>query len=234
MTALKTIALTLLVVSAGSALAETVTPPEVLSNPPAKYPASHRESSRVALRVTIDEQGVVTAVEVLESGGTDFDKAAEDAVRTWKFKPAERDGVPFSARIRIPFVFQPRPDATDAGAEVDAGPATDAGTEPDAGTPAPPAPPDAGPPPSIVAIPQAPVAEADAGLPAGIEEVSVRGAVKKANRGGSDFEIQVGQLADLVGSKKASDILELAPGIFIANEGGAGHADQVFLRGFDA
>ena len=29
-------------------------------------------------------------------------------------------------------------------------------------------------------------------------------------------------------------MLEQAPGLFLANEGGAGHADQVFLRGFDA
>ena len=35
-------------------------------------------------------------------------------------------------------------------------------------------------------------------------------------------------------SQSPKDLLELAPGIFIANEGGAGHADQVFLRGFDA
>src|SRR6201999_3788048 len=35
-------------------------------------------------------------------------------------------------------------------------------------------------------------------------------------------------------NQKASDILQLAPGIFIANEGGEGHADQVFLRGFNA
>jgi len=31
----------------------------------------------------------------------------------------------------------------------------------------------------------------------------------------------------------ASDVLQFAPGIFIANEGGEGHADQVFLRGFN-
>ena len=47
------------------------------------------------------------------------------------------------------------------------------------------------------------------------------------------LEIEVGQLA-VIANQKPSDILQLAPGIFIANEGGAGHADQVFLRGFDA
>ena len=156
MTALRNFALGLLVTSAAPALAETVTPPEVLHNPPAKYPAGHRDPAKVALRVTIDEQGAVSAVEVVESGGADFDKAAEDAVHTWSFKPAQRDGAPFSARIRIPFVFQPRPDEADGGTVIDAGIATDAGTEVDAGPPAPPVQVDAGPPPAVVALPQVP------------------------------------------------------------------------------
>jgi hypothetical protein len=64
-------------------------------------------------------------------------------------------------------------------------------------------------------------------------EVDVRGQQRKVERGGSDFQIEVGQLAAIAGQSPES-LLELAPGIFIANEGGAGHADQVFLRGFDA
>lgn len=64
-------------------------------------------------------------------------------------------------------------------------------------------------------------------------DVSVRGRRQEPNRGASDLQIEVGQLA-VIANQKASDILQLAPGIFIANEGGAGHADQVFLRGFDA
>ncbi len=66
-----------------------------------------------------------------------------------------------------------------------------------------------------------------------VNEVNVRGAQRPASVGASDFQIDVGQLATLAGSSPES-LLELAPGIFIANEGGAGHADQVFLRGFDA
>ncbi|HVY45047.1 MAG TPA: TonB-dependent receptor plug domain-containing protein [Minicystis sp.] len=34
--------------------------------------------------------------------------------------------------------------------------------------------------------------------------------------------------------KNATEILTLAPGIMLTNEGGEGHAEQVFLRGFDA
>ena len=34
--------------------------------------------------------------------------------------------------------------------------------------------------------------------------------------------------------KNATELLKLAPGILLTNEGGEGHAEQVFLRGFDA
>ena len=34
--------------------------------------------------------------------------------------------------------------------------------------------------------------------------------------------------------KNASELLKLAPGVMLSNEGGEGHAEQVFLRGFDA
>jgi hypothetical protein len=64
--------------------------------------------------------------------------------------------------------------------------------------------------------------------------VTVRGAQRRPATSGSDFQIDVGQLASVVGQKNASELLQLAPGIFIANEGGSGHADQVFLRGFNA
>ncbi|MDC0712821.1 TonB-dependent receptor [Stigmatella sp. ncwal1] len=48
-----------------------------------------------------------------------------------------------------------------------------------------------------------------------------------------DFHIQVGQLAD-VPRNSATDLLLLAPGVMLANHGGEGHAETVFIRGFDA
>jgi TonB family protein len=48
-----------------------------------------------------------------------------------------------------------------------------------------------------------------------------------------DFQIQVGQLAD-VPRGSATDLLLLAPGVMLANHGGEGHAETVFIRGFDA
>jgi iron complex outermembrane recepter protein len=48
-----------------------------------------------------------------------------------------------------------------------------------------------------------------------------------------DFHIEVGQLAD-VPRNSATDLLLLAPGVVLSNHGGEGHADSIFIRGFDA
>ncbi len=62
---------------------------------------------------------------------------------------------------------------------------------------------------------------------------TVRKAAKQLDRGASTIEITPSQLSKTA-QASAGKMLEQAPGLFLANEGGAGHADQVFLRGFDA
>ncbi len=52
-------------------------------------------------------------------------------------------------------------------------------------------------------------------------------------RGAGDVNITLGALSQVPRSS-AGDILRLAPGMFLSNGLGEGHADQVFLRGFDA
>src|SRR6185369_9862329 len=69
--------------------------------------------------------------------------------------------------------------------------------------------------------------------PHGPTEITVAGRARPPSRGASDYAINVGDLA-IVPRKNASDLLKLAPGILLTNEGGEGHAEQVFLRGFDA
>jgi iron complex outermembrane recepter protein len=53
------------------------------------------------------------------------------------------------------------------------------------------------------------------------------------SRGAGDIPIPRGMLGQVPVSS-AGDVLRLAPGIFLSNGLGEGHADQVFLRGFDA
>jgi iron complex outermembrane recepter protein len=64
------------------------------------------------------------------------------------------------------------------------------------------------------------------------EEAVVRGRGAPP-RGAGDVNITVGQLGQVPRSG-AGDLLRLAPGMFLSNGLGEGHADQVFLRGFDA
>jgi TonB family protein len=71
----------------------------------------------------------------------------------------------------------------------------------------------------------------------GGEVITMTGTIAKAtkplDRGASTIEITPSQLSKTA-QASAGKMLEQAPGLFLANEGGAGHADQVFLRGFDA
>ena len=65
------------------------------------------------------------------------------------------------------------------------------------------------------------------------EAVTVVGRRDTPSRGASDFNLKLGELSR-VPRANAADILKLAPGILLTNKGGDGHAEQVFLRGFDA
>ncbi len=61
----------------------------------------------------------------------------------------------------------------------------------------------------------------------------MRGRLEPRSHGASDYQVTVGELK-AVPRTNASDALKLAPGFLLTNEGGSGHAEQVFLRGFDA
>ena len=63
--------------------------------------------------------------------------------------------------------------------------------------------------------------------------VSIIGRTRPPSRGASVFVYDIGEF-NRIPRKNASDLLTLAPGVLLTNEGGDGHAEQVFLRGFDA
>lgn len=208
-----------------SAQTPSVTPPVVLSHVDAVYPPSalaERKHTDVVLLVTVDVDGHVSKIDVAVSGGADVDEAALIAVRQWTFVPAMRGDAAVASRIRVPFHFAP--------------PAP----PPEVVAPAVPAEPTTTPQNAVPAAPPAP------GVPAGSprnlqeatpasapDEVEVRGRPVPPSVGASDFNLHVGALAN-VPHQNASDLLKLAPGILLTNEGGEGHAEQVFLRGFDA
>ncbi len=190
-----------------------VTAPVVVSHVDAAYPPSAlaaRKDADVVVALTIDADGHVTKVDVVTSGGADLDEAAVVAARQWTFAPATRAGKPVASRIRVPFHFSPPAPPPDLVESKEPDP-----TRGGVSAPAPAAPPAA-----------LPVASDD-------DEVKVGGRRAPPSRGASDFNLRVGELRN-VPRANASELLKLAPGILLTNEGGEGHAEQVFLRGFDA
>ena len=76
---------------------------------PPVYPSLSRrlgETGKVVLRVELDETGRVSAARVITSSGFDrLDAAALAAVRTWRCRPAQRDGQAVRSVALQPFDF---------------------------------------------------------------------------------------------------------------------------------
>ncbi len=192
---------------------DEITHPVVVHQTDAAYPADRApEHADVVLFVTLDAEGKVTDVKIAASGGPEFDEAAAQAVRKWSFSPATRNGKPFASRIKIPFHFAPPPPPPLATTTV---------TPP----PAPPPPPR----PAPRALQAAPRADE-------IEEVRVYAPppLPRVGLGDVHFELRQLHLTHEAPNANASQLLQTATPILLTNEGGEGHAEQVFLRGFDA
>jgi TonB family protein len=190
----------------------------VLEQQQPAYPLGAADSGTrgdVAVNVEIDAEGNVTGVVLAHGVESRLDRAALEAASHWRFRPALRDGVAVPSRVQLLFHFEP--------------------PAPTAPQPAPASPPK--PEPAILpaALPPPPAPESPASptpVPAALD-VTVLGHRPLASRGASDFQLRVDQLAEIPRAN-ASELLKLAPGILLTNEGGEGHAEQVFMRGFDA
>lgn len=63
----------------------------------------------------------------------------------------------------------------------------------------------------------------------------LRGHTAPPSVGAQDIRVDAGQLATAIPHDQgAAGLLQWAPGFLLSNEGGEGHAEQIFLRGFDA
>ena len=199
---------------AGSAAAqpEGITAPRMLDQPGAVWPAAPESSDVfVPVVISVDADGSVGDVQVLESHGDDYDRAAITNARSWRLEPARRNGVAIGARIRarVRFIAPVAPPAPVAPAPAPTARAAAAESVP-ISAPSPKA---------------APAPEPTS--------VVVEGRKPPPPRGTSDYHVTVGELAR-VPRKNATQLLELAPGVYLTNEGGEGHAERIYLRGFDA
>ena len=80
------------------------------SNPKPDYPSQSRlrkEQGVVKLRVHVTEDGRAGEVTLQTSSGFDrLDRAALDAVKRWRFRPARRAGTPVAAWANVPVRFE--------------------------------------------------------------------------------------------------------------------------------
>jgi TonB family protein len=84
------------------ALGPGVTPPFRTSGAPPPLPESARRlgmEGTVVVALTVSEKGEVLDAGVVESAGEILDRALLDAVRTWRYEPAQSNGV--KVRVRI-------------------------------------------------------------------------------------------------------------------------------------
>jgi len=78
---------------------------------PSYPPAALRrgEAGSVVVRVDVDATGYPNNVTVIQrSGSRDLDRAATDAVRRWRFTPAQSNGQAVPGSIEVPFDFKPQ------------------------------------------------------------------------------------------------------------------------------
>jgi len=81
-------------------------PPVPTKTPPPIYPASLKGvNGMVAVVVIIDEKGSVVDATVTKSSDPAFESPSLDAIKRWKFKPAEKDGQAVKAKVTIPVRF---------------------------------------------------------------------------------------------------------------------------------
>ena len=93
-------------------LGPDVVPPQAIYNPKPTYPplaVRQRVGGTVILEALVDENGSVQEVRVLRGVKPDLglDNAAANAVRTWRFKPATKNGVNVKVRITEAIPFKP-------------------------------------------------------------------------------------------------------------------------------
>jgi TonB family protein len=211
-----------------------VKPPTVVQHVDAVYPPSalrDRKHADVVLALTVDIDGHVSKVDVLESGGADLDEAAVVAARQWTFVAATRAGKPIPSRIRVPFHFAPPAPPQETVPTSTPGTLPEQTAVPQAAPPATPAP--SPPPPAETSASSTPSASRAATGADEVETVDVHGHLEARPHGASDYQFVLDK-QKVIPRANASHALELAPGFLLTNEGGSGHAEQVFLRGFDA
>jgi len=87
----------------------SVTAPIPIYKPEPPYSEEARKAKyqgTVVVLIVVDTQGSVTDARVVKPLGLGLDEKALDTVRTWKFKPGMRNGIPVPVRVMIEVSFR--------------------------------------------------------------------------------------------------------------------------------
>lgn len=87
---------------------KNMSPPRAIYQPQPQYSQKARlfkYSTVVVLMIVVDAQGTVVDVRDEHPVGLGLDERAIEAVRTWRFQPATRDGTPVAAKIEVETTF---------------------------------------------------------------------------------------------------------------------------------
>ena len=88
-----------------------VTAPKAIYHPDPEYTDRARRkkiSGSVVLSIVVTPEGTVRDAKVTTSLDKDLDQQALNAVNTWKFEPATKDGKPVPVRISVEMTFRIR------------------------------------------------------------------------------------------------------------------------------
>ena len=85
-----------------------ITAPHATYSPDPKYPKKESKAHRrgtVVLDLVVDADGLPRDIKVYLPLSPEFDEAALDTVKKWKFSPATRDGKPIATQIEVEVSF---------------------------------------------------------------------------------------------------------------------------------
>ncbi len=85
-----------------------MTPPKATRSPDPEFPdlpADAEPRGIVVMLIGVDAHGRVEPVHVLQSSGEAFEKSAVATVKTWRFKPAKKNGRPVPVKITVEMRF---------------------------------------------------------------------------------------------------------------------------------
>ncbi len=137
-----------------AALVARIRPPEPLELP-VEYPPGAQGDASVILHVVVDTSGRVVDGQVV-SGDEPFASAARAAIGRFRFVPAEREGRPVAAKIRVEVVFRaPEGQIADPAAAAGSSAAEAAPASPAPSTAAQPTPPSGRTPAVVPSVPTA-------------------------------------------------------------------------------